>query len=342
MSDAVALVARLRQAVQGCTLHGHGPVHAWTAINRSVANGSVTMTTLQATARNLAETRRADLAVEGVTNTDPRWRKEVVTGTFIEKLLSESTMINGLADLEASLAATRASVLDHRLYGALTTLPAVCRFMEHHVFAVWDFMSLLKALQRHVTCVAVPWQPIGDPRLRRFVNEIVCDEESDKFDDGQVASHFEMYLGAMAEVGADTGPVERFMRQIAQGHLLHTALARAEAPPAAQAFVLSTLDVVHRDRPHEIAAVFAYGREDAIPAMFQRLLDAKGLGTVCPQLRAYLLRHIALDGDSHGHLARDLVAGLCRTANEWTQTRDAAQAALQARCALWDAILAAI
>ncbi len=342
MSDAVALVARLRQAVQGCTLHGHGPVHAWTAIDRSVANGSVSLASLQATARDVAEMRRATLAAEGVSDTDTRWRKEVVTEAFIDKLLCESTMINGLPDLESHLAVTQAAVLGHQLYGALTTQAAVCRFMEHHVFAVWDFMSLLKALQRHVTCVAVPWQPIGDPRLRRFVNEIVCDEESDEFADGQIASHFEMYLGAMVEVGADTGPVERFVRQIAQGHLLHTALARAEAPPAAQAFVLSTLDVVHRDRPHEIAAVFAYGREDAIPAMFQRLLGAKALTSACPQLRAYLLRHIALDGDSHGHLARKLVTGLCRTASEWTQAKDAALAALQARRALWDAILAVV
>lgn len=71
--------------------------------------------------------------------------------------------------------------------------------MTDHIYAVWDFMSLLKALQRHLTCVDVPWVQVGGSQARRLVNSIVLDEESD-LETGPV-SHYELYLSAMEEIG---------------------------------------------------------------------------------------------------------------------------------------------
>ncbi len=91
----------------------------------------------------------------------------------------------------------------HPLYRELSSLERLRRFQQYHVFAVWDFMCLLKALQQQLTCPTVPWLPVGDPEVRRLINEIVLGEESDELPGGRVLSHFELYLEAMRESGAD-------------------------------------------------------------------------------------------------------------------------------------------
>src|SRR3970040_431010 len=70
----------------------------------------------------------------------------------------------------------------HPVYGAVRNIEDLRRFMEHHVYSVWDFMSLLKYLQRDLAPTAVPWMPTGDAAVtsaQRFINEIVGGEETD-------------------------------------------------------------------------------------------------------------------------------------------------------------------
>src|SRR6195952_3025556 len=55
----------------------------------------------------------------------------------------------GIDRLEANIAEARTEVVKHPVYARLDNLSAVQTFLEHHVFAVWDFMSLLKSLQRN-------------------------------------------------------------------------------------------------------------------------------------------------------------------------------------------------
>jgi hypothetical protein len=217
--------------------------------------------------------------------------------------------------------------------------------MEQHVFAVWDFMSLLKALQGRLTCAGVPWLPQGNAEVRRLVNEIVLGEESDSLPEGGAASHFELYLQAMRQAGADTAQVAHFIRTLESGQTVDGALAQAGVSASVNEFVRHTFAVIGRGRAHEIAAAFTYGREDLIPEMFTQLVQ--GLERQFPgklaTLRYYLDRHIELDGDEHGEMGRRMVNLLCegdpRREQEATQ---AAVAALQARMRLWDGIASAV
>ncbi|MDX5438369.1 MAG: DUF3050 domain-containing protein, partial [Pontibacter sp.] len=119
--------------------------------------------------------------------------------------------------LQQALQEHRQQLLKHNVYQSLETLEDLRLFMEHHVFAVWDFMSLLKALQRDLTSVSLPWMPTGNPTTRRLINEIVLEEETDVDPQGNPVSHFELYLQAMAEAGADKNQIGQLLQSITEG-----------------------------------------------------------------------------------------------------------------------------
>jgi len=237
---------------------------------------------------------------------------------------------------------------NHPLYSAFETVEDLHIFMESHVFAVWDFMSLLKTLQRGLTCVEVPWIPSRFPASRRLVNEIVLGEESDIYGTRPI-SHFELYIHAMKECGACTLAIESLLTHLRDGADWSSALARSSAPEPAQRFVRSTFEVIERGRLHEIAAAFTFGREDLIPDMFRGFI--RDLDTAVDErmsgrfatLRWYLDRHIEVDGEDHGPMALKMLSELCGTdALKWGEATDAAVTALLARIALWDSIAASL
>jgi Protein of unknown function (DUF3050) len=250
-----------------------------------------------------------------------------------------------IEQLKGSLFWLRSHLIDHPLYCGVSTIEGIRCFMEHHVFAVWDFMSLLTYIQRHCSCVEVPWVPKGEPNLRRMVNEIVCGEESDRLPDGRCISHYELYLEAMQDAGADTRHIQRFVSAMQSGNGVSEALIRAEAASAVRAFVETTFAIIRSDKPHAVASAFTFGREDLIPEMFTPLVSE--LGTRWPgkldTFIFYLKRHIEFDAEEHGPLALELVSELCGDdAEKWEEAEQSAMKALQARLNLWDAVAEAI
>ena len=258
--------------------------------------------------------------------------------------------LNSIQDerINAVIASTKElteSLQTHPLYGAINSMETLHTFMEHHIFAVWDFMSLLKALQRKMTCVAIPWTPPTDPALCRFINEIVVAEESDEMGDGTYGSHFDLYLRAMKEVGANTQPIERFVELINQGERVDRALSQAGAPPAAARFTSYTMDLVLSGSLVDVASAFTFGREDVIPTMFEAIVRdlEQQTFTTFDNLLYYLHRHIELDGDEHGPLALQLIDNLCGGNNlAWQAAEDVAQTSLRERIALWDGVVRSI
>jgi hypothetical protein len=244
--------------------------------------------------------------------------------------------------LQAAVEPIRREVISHPLYRRLSDMNAVVTFMEHHVFAVWDFMSLLKTLQRGLTCVQVPWVPAGPAASRRLINDIVLVEESDERGDGFI-SHFELYLEGMRQAGAGTGPVDAFTGLLRQGRAVLPSLAGAGVPDPAAEFVAATWEIIENGSLHCQAAAFAFGREDLIPDMFDQVaaLDSEhgGLSVFAD----YLRRHIQVDSEEHTPMAMQMLAELCQDdPARLAECEKTMNVALAARIRLWDGILAKI
>ena len=253
----------------------------------------------------------------------------------------------------------RERLVRHRIYKLVNSAARLRRFMESHVFAVWDFQSLLKAMQQRLTCTSVPWVPTPDPEARRLVNEIVLDEESDELPEGGSASHFELYLDGMRRAGADTGPIERMLDTLTEAHrsqasrsaapphrpaaeIVDEAMRHAGAPDAARTFVGRSFAVIDHGATHAIVAAFTYGREDVIPEMFRGLVSSlASRDPAWERFHWYLERHIEADDEKHGPICRRIVARLCGDdPAKWAEASAAARTAIEARIALWDTIAA--
>jgi hypothetical protein len=253
----------------------------------------------------------------------------------------ELAPITSIEHIEAHIAPLRERLTNHPLYASIRTPEHLRLFMQSHVFAVWDFMCLLKALQSNLTCTTAPWSPTPFPASRRFINEIVFCEESDLFA-GRAISHFELYLEAMQQAGADTAPIRALLATITHTTFNPTAI---DAPAAAHAFVSSTFRTIHSGNLAAMAAAFTFGREDVIPDIFRNLvrdLNAQHAGEL-NKFVWYLERHIEVDGEDHGPLSLRMVADLCGNDDTlWQQATKAAASAIEARLALWDGILSEI
>lgn len=246
-----------------------------------------------------------------------------------------------LEQLEREISSYRQQLVDHPVYAEIRDLDGLRAFMENHVYAVWDFMSLLKALQINLTSVSLPWMPVGNASTRYLINEIVTGEESDVDEQGNRTSHFELYLKAMQQAGADTSPIQALISELRSGTPVQHALQLKVIPAAARNFMQFTFDTIASGKPHLMAAVFTFGREDLIPDMFISLI--KELKKQFPDkvdiFQYYIERHIEVDGGHHGELALQMTEELCGDdAFKWKEATEAVKQGLSARIGLWNAI----
>jgi hypothetical protein len=233
-------------------------------------------------------------------------------------------------------------LLEHSLYEKVKTIEDLNSFLEGHVYAVWDFMSLLKALQSKLTCTTTPWFATANPETRYLINEIVLAEETDLTLDGRRQSHFEMYLEAMEACGADTTGIHHFLSELNSLQNIYVAIKKSNLHPNIKAFLDFTFRVIDEGKTHEIAAAFTFGREDLIPSMFTVILknfQANFPKTDLSKLIYYFERHIELDADEHGPMAMQMITELCGTdAQKWAEVEAVSIQALEIRIGLWDAI----
>jgi hypothetical protein len=258
-----------------------------------------------------------------------------------ENMIAPDGGLKRFQQLRETVAPLRNALLNHPIYLEVNSLSRLREFMQLHVFAVWDFMSLVKRLQGELTCNRLPWTPPARAPIARFANEVVLGEESDLGPDGKPISHFELYLRAMDEIGADSAGIRGFIAQLKLGARWQDEFSELRIPPGVAAFVSETLRCATQGSLVEVATCFLFGREDVIPEMFERLLTLWGNAKAeVPHFTYYLERHIELDGGSHGPWAQEMLIALAGTREaRWQQATSAAERAITHRIRLWDSIL---
>ena len=221
-----------------------------------------------------------------------------------------------IATINNSIQPQKELLLQHSLYKKVKTVEDLKCFVENHVYAVWDFMSLLKALQSKLTCTTTPWFATSNPNTRYLINEIVLAEESDLTLDGRRSSHYEMYIESMEALNADTSGINNFLIEVGSLQNIFVAIKKSNLHPNIKAFLDFTFRVIDEGKSHEIAAAFTFGREDLIPSMFTEILknfQANFPETDLSKLIYYFERHIELDADEHGPMAMKMITELCGT-----------------------------
>ncbi len=240
----------------------------------------------------------------------------------------------------------RKELSSHPVYAAVSTIDDLTIFMQHHVYSVWDFMSLVKYLQNEIAPAKSPWFPMGNATVRRFINDIVLEEESDEgisLEDGTLtySSHFELYLDSMEEVKKGSSVLIRKFVDSVISESLDDALQTSEIPEPAREFMKTTFGFIQSDKPHVVAAAFALGREHIIPEMFRALLEKMNITKEQAKVfHYYLERHIELDSTQHGPMSLKMLELLCENDEEKiAEAENAAIKAIQARIHFWDEVL---
>ena len=235
----------------------------------------------------------------------------------------------------------RQEIINHKVYSAIKDIDDLKVFMQFHVYAVWDFMSLLKTLQNNLTCTTVPWYPKGTADTRYLINEIVVGEESDVDLNGIRKSHFELYLDAMKQCGADTSGIQVFTDILKSTGDFNSAYLSSETPKEAKDFVDFTFKVIDSGKDYLQSAIFTFGREDLIPGMFVSIINEmyKNFPDDISIFKYYIERHIEVDGDHHSHLAIQMTANLCKDNEQyWKEAEESVIHSLKQRIELWNGV----
>ncbi|MBT4904225.1 MAG: DUF3050 domain-containing protein [Flavobacteriaceae bacterium] len=243
--------------------------------------------------------------------------------------------------IENEIETLKVQLINHPLYKMMKSQEDLQVFMEHHVYAVWDFMSLVKKLQVDLTTTTLPWVPPTMPSAGRLINEIVWGEETDINKDGVPMSHFEMYLESMEQVGASTSAMNHFLSTLSESSSIQQHIASAELPNYIKEFLKFTFEVIESNKTHVVAAVFTFGREDLIPDMFIEMIKNinNDSDLDLSHLIYYLERHIEVDSGEHGPMALKMIQELCGDDPvKWEEALVASKTALNHRIALWNGI----
>ena len=229
---------------------------------------------------------------------------------------------------------------NHSLYSKIKDVDDLKTFSNAHVYAVWDFMSLLKFLQVNLTSISIPWFPSKNTTTAKLINEIVAGEETDEDQKGQPVSHFEMYIDSLEEFGLNTTEIINNLNTLNNIETIDKDIDNLNIKSYVKDFLKFTFSVIKRGKIHEVASVFTFGREDLIPDLFIPLIEGiNSENNDLDKLIYYFKRHIEVDGDMHGPMSMEMLSYLCdNDESKIYESALIAEKALLARISLWDGI----
>jgi hypothetical protein len=230
----------------------------------------------------------------------------------------------------------RDDLMNHPIYYSINTTDKLAIFMSRHVYAVWDFMVLLKSLQIKYTNVNMYWTPPENMIAARMINEIVLGEETDDID-GVALSHLELYIRAMNDSNIPTKDIMGFIKKVSliRGDV-SLMVKFHNIPPYIKEFILNSLSMAN-SKSVITASAFLYGREDPIPEMFSKIVSM-GIVDTNVHFKKYLERHIELDHDHHAPMARKFIDSITMNDNDRNLIQLGRIQAINARIKLWDGI----
>lgn len=251
-------------------------------------------------------------------------------------IMNFNTMNYDVDELKDIIKLKRRELFSHPLYTNITTKDDLRKFMEIHVFAVWDFMSLVKKLQRELTSVDYFWNPKKYKVASRMINEIILNEETDDIGD-EFISHFELYIRSMNEIDSSTHLINNFVNHISNDNFDFRIRI---LPSELTKFVNATFSTINSNDIPFISGYFYYGREDPIPTMFSRIIENICDDYNCTFMRLYLQRHINLDADKHGPMSITMISEIVENNNDFLKRNlIGGICAIQHRINLWNFIL---
>ena len=231
-------------------------------------------------------------------------------------------------------------LVSHRLFANELNIEQVRVFMESHIFSVWGFMSLLKALQIGITSNHIPWLPNENTQngLTNFINEIVLCEESDDIDGIGYTSHFEIYLLAMKNINANSEIIRKLINKLQKEKYNREFINELSIHNEVKDFIKFDLEISQSIILPKIVGSFTLGREKVIPNMFSYIVPCIKEDASTKHLLTYLKRHISVDGDRHGPLSLKLLDVICKNENDYCIAYSSGIKSLELRLKVWDKI----
>lgn len=224
---------------------------------------------------------------------------------------------------------------NHKLYERVNDELSLRLFMEHHVICVWSYNFLLREIHQELVGLIHPLNSQSQKEAIRLVSEMILEEELEEQQDGSLLSHFEIYLEAMQDLGANISPIVSFFDLQDSGQNWQTALKHARFPTAVSRYARK-MNRFAQAPLHEKAAALFYEGEPFIPDTFLLRIGQLGNTVKIGRLLDYFERHIEGLRSPGFSASGRLVEILCNNDEKMSlEAEQSAEEAMKNRVELW-------